>query len=146
MLKLKGEPDPKIIWRKDDKDISIKRKDRRFVIAWDIAEDLNTLQINDTKEEDSGMYTVEASNALGTVQSIVTVTVHPTEQLEAERINDAVCVEETTTQESAVEQVIGSDTEEKVAEMTIQPEILIKPEDIEVTSGETVKIACKIKG
>ena len=61
-------------------------------------------------------------------------------------MNEAVCVEETTAQELGVEQVIESGTEEKVPVMTVQPEILIKPEDIEVIPGETVKIACKIKG
>ena len=88
---------------------------------------------------------LKQTNSLGTVQSTVTVTVQPTEQPEAEPMNDAVCVEETT-HESAVEQVVESGTENKVAEVTVQPEILIKPEDIKVTPGETVKISCKIKG
>ena len=141
-----GNPEPNVRWKKDGREIKPKKKDKRFLISWDIDNNLNTLEIKDAEVEDSGVYTVEATNSLGTVQSTVTVTVQPTEQHEAEPMNVAVCVEEILTQESAVEQVIESGTEDKVAEVTVQPEILIKPEDIKVTPGETVKISCKIKG
>ena len=141
-----GNPKPNVRWKKDGREIKPKKKDKRFLISWDINNDLNTLEIKDAEVEDSGVYIVEATNSLGTVQSTVTVIVQPTEQPKAEPMNEAVCVEEISTQESAVEQVIESGTEEKVVEVTIQPAILIKPEDIEVTPGETVKISCKITG
>ena len=144
-LSSSGTPEPKIIWKKDDKEIKPKKKDKRFVISWDIDNDLNTLEIKDAKVEDSGIYTIEATNSLGTVQTTVTVSVQPTEEPEVETINEAVCVEETTTQETAVEQV--NESEEKEAEViVVEPEILMKPEDIQVTPGETVKLVCKIKG
>ena len=138
-----GSPEPKITWKKGDKEIKPKKKDKRFVISWDIDNDLNTLEIKDAKVEDSGVYTIEATNSLGTVQSTVTVTVQPTEEPEA--INEAVCVEETAVQETAAEQENKTDKVEEAADV-IEPEILIKPEDVQVIPGATVKLSCKIKG
>ena len=79
-----GNPKPNVRWKKGDKEIKPKKKNKRFVISWDIDNDLNTLEIKDAKVEDSGVYTIEATNSLGTVLSTVTVTVEPTEQPEAE--------------------------------------------------------------
>ena len=87
---------------------------------------------------------MEATNSLGTVEATVTVTVEPTKEPEEEEpVNEAVCVEETTTQETVAEH---DDKEEESTEISVVPEIMIKPEDITVTPGESVKLSCKIKG
>ena len=141
----KGEPEPKIKWLKDDKEIVIKKKDKRFAIAWDIAEDLNTLQIKDAISQDSGMYTIEATNDLGTVQSTVSVTVSSKIVPKEEAVNEAVTVGEITTQEKVVQES-DEEEEKETAEISVVPEILIKPEDLQVTPGGTIKLSCKIKG
>ena len=141
---LTGTPEPKITWKKDGKEIKPKKKDKRFIISWDIDNDLNTLEIKEATVEDAGAYTIEATNSLGTVEATVTVTVEPTKEPEEdEPVNEAVCVEETTTQETVAEH---DDKEEESTKTSVVPEIMIKPEDITVTPGESVKLSCKIKG
>ena len=141
---LPGTPDPKITWKKNGKEIKTKKKDKRFIISWDIDNDLNTLEIKEATVEDAGAYTIEATNSLGTVEATVTVTVEPTKEPEEEEpVNEAVCVEETTTQETVAEH---DDKEEESTETSVVPEIMIEPEDITVTPGESVKLSCKIKG
>ena len=140
---LPGTPDPKITWKKNGKEIKTKKKDKRFIISWDIDNDLNTLEIKEATVEDAGAYTIEATNSLGTVEATVTVTVEPTKEPEEEPVNEAVCVEETTTQETVAEH---DDKEEESTEISVVPEIMIEPEDITVTPGESVKLSCKIKG
>ena len=144
-----GNPEPKIIWKKNDKEIKPQKKDKRFKISWDIDADFNTLEIKDATIEDAGIYTVEATNSLGTVQSTVTVTIQPTEEVEVKPINEAVCIEETTPQETAAKQTSDSDSEDTtsaVDESIVEPEILIKPEDVEVTLSGIIKLACRVKG
>ena len=144
-----GNPEPKVIWKKNDKEIKPKKKDKRFNISWDIDTELNTLEIKDATIEDTGIYTVEATNSLGTVQSTVTVTIQPTEEVEVKPINEAVFIEETTPQETAAEQTSDSDSEDETSAVDasiVEPEILIKPEDVEVPLGGIIKLACKVKG
>ena len=141
---LSGNPEPKVAWKKNGKEIKPKQKDKRFIISWDIDNDLNTLEIKEATVEDAGAYTIEATNSLGTVEATVTVTVEPTKEPEEEEpVNEAVCVEETTIQETVAEH---DDKEEESTEISVVPEIMIKPEDITVTPGESVKLSCKIKG
>ena len=132
-----GNPEPLITWKKEGK--VLNNQDTRFDVSWG----LNTLEIKDTLVDDAGAYTIEASNSLGTVEATVTVTVEPTKEPEEEPVNEAVCVEETTTQETVAEH---DDKEEESTEISVVPEIMIKPEDITVTPGESVKLSCKIKG
>ena len=73
-----GNPEPKVIWKKDNKEIKPKKKDKRFVISWDIDNDMNILEIKNAKVEDSGSYMIEATSPLGTIQETVTVTVEET--------------------------------------------------------------------
>ena len=103
------------------------------MIAWDIDNDLNTLEIKDATLEDSGEYTIEAVSELGTVQTTVVVTV----QEQPNDVSEAVCIEETSLQEP---------TEAAESELTVVPEIVIQPEDVKATPGETIRLLCKIKG
>ena len=129
-----GNPEPLITWKKEGK--VLNNQDTRFDVSWC----LNTLEIKDALVDDA----IEASNSLGTVEGTVTVTVEPTKEPEEEEpVNEAVCVEETTTQETVAEH---DDKEEESTEISVIPEIMIKPENITVTPGESVKLSCKIKG
>ena len=108
------------------------------MIAWDIDNDLNTLEIKDATLEDSGEYTIEAVSELGTVQTTVVVRV----QEQPNDVSEAVCIEETSLQEPTE----AAESDEKLAELTVVPEIVIQPEDVKATPGETIKLLCKIKG
>ena len=144
-----GDPKPDIEWFKDDKKIKPTKKDKRIAIAWDEAEDMSTLIIEETTETDSGSYTVKAINKWGVVVSTVSVMVAP-KGAKIERKGDVIQIIQAS--ESITEEVLEETTEEvseipkKKADKHQSPEFEIGPEPTIVPVGETLKLSCKVTG
>ena len=64
--KVRGNPKPKITWLKQNASLPASKR---------IVQSRGTLMIRDVTSQDGGMYTCQAKNILGVVQSSVTLTV-----------------------------------------------------------------------
>ena len=128
-----GEPLPEVTWQKDNKKIKSK-KDKRFAVNWITEENKNVLEIKDARIEDSGAYTVNATNEAGTVSSTVVVAVTATVIEEPETAVNVATVGESLVQEASPSALI------------VKPEISLNPDPVSIEEGETIKLSCTIQG
>jgi len=122
-----GSPTPEIIWRRGSKQLKPK-KNKRIKIEYDISSEVSSLIVKDATPEDSGEYSIEATNDSGTVKAKVDVTVQAAEEPDVET-------------EAGDESVKTKDT----IPATI-PKITLSPEPVNVEIGETIQLSCVVKG
>ena len=119
-------------------------------VDWDVKTNLRILEIEASTLEDSGEYTVKATNDAGSSQATFTVSVTAVvkEVPKEEKLEEK---EEAVTEEEIVEVVEVAETcvvTEKAAEAVSDipaPTFKVAPKPVTVTEGGVIKLACKVE-
>lgn len=171
-----GDPEPDVTWHRGDTEVKKSKRDRRIKTDWDIKEDIYSLLISDATKEDSGDYTVRATNENGSFTYTVTVlvgipegaqivettrkttSVHETiidgevveriekEDTKVEKADDVVETKKEVVEEVVQQEEVKEVKAAKPKEDTKSPKIEVPPEPVEVDVGETIKLSCKVTG
>ena len=72
---LTGDPTPDVEWMRNKKPLKMSKKDKRLKIDWNVADDMNVLELTKATPDDSGEYSVKATNKWGVVTATVSVVV-----------------------------------------------------------------------
>ena len=99
-----GSPEPDVTWYKDGSQIKVSK---RVKVEWDMATDMNILNIKNATEDDSGEYTVKVENDKGSASYTVSVNIGPEqdETVVQEVITVHKVSEKTETIEGTVEEL-----------------------------------------
>ena len=141
-----GNPEPRIVWYKNGKEIKAKKNQNRIKIHWDHVEDVDILEIRDANEDDAGEYTVKAINAAGTTEVTVGVGVQVRESSEEEEKKVQVTVIASESESSETELSTEITSEEEPTPSQYAPDFEEKPQPTSVTLGDTIKLTCLVTG
>ena len=128
-LCIAGDPSPDVTFYKGDKQIKVRKYDKRIQIDWNMDTDVYELIIKNAKKEDAGDYVIKAENSTGHFTYTVSVVVgKPKDMGVIETSRSMTSVEETivdgevkmqkVTKEEKVMETVEGETITKVASVT----------------------------
>ncbi len=132
-----GEPEPEVTWLKDDKEIKIKKKDKRIRTDWDMKTDEYILEIKNATKDDVGEYTAVAKNEKGTITVVMTVMFKvkkqkKEEETKPELVEETIEVQETKVAESSTISIEETTVKQVKTDTTLSEEATISAD---ITGG-----------